>query len=633
MPSEPPVAESSAVDPATQYQQRLREAQADAARCDRRALHIGILRFACFLAAIALCIAAYDGWLASLPRGLLWAAFVASLGAFVALVFRHATVIDARKRALHAVEVNRRGLGRLDGSWAGWTPRALRPSVKRPPYAEDLDLAGPASLQLLCDTTQTEQGEAALFRALSHAAQPEPDPAAARERQAAVRELVPLLPLRQALEVAGRRLIGPDGYKPNPEAFLRWAEGPPRLPSLLPQLSWLARLPLLTAPLLLLGLLLPGGARLVGWPLLALLIAQGLILLVTSGAVTRLMTVVASGEVALSAYADMLQIVVDAPFSARDNLALQAQLRCEGQGPAQWMRRIQGDYSYLELRRNPLIWFPLNLIFLWDLFFALRIERWQAQVGPRLRGWLQALAELEARSSLATLAFDHPDWSWPELVDEPATFAAQDLGHPLLPASSRVGNDVTLPGPGQAWLITGSNMSGKSTLLRSIGLAQVLAQAGGPVCARALRLSPLSLRTVMRVDDSLARGVSHFYAELQRLKETVDASRITPPLCYLLDEILHGTNTRERELGARLVVRTLCQRGSTGVVSTHDLSLATLADETQGAVHNVHFTEIVEGERMRFDFKLRPGPVQTTNALRLMKQVGMDLEWHLLSNK
>lgn len=617
-------------EPASVYRQLEQQAQQDVRRLDQRALRIGVLRFLCFAAVIALCIAAFDGWIAIVPRAVLWTAAVSTGLAFVALIFRHAAVIDARDHALHTVEVNRRGLERLDGRWMAWTPRPLSSSVHRPPYAEDLDLSGPASLQLLCDVTQTELGERALFHAFRRAAQPDADPVLARARQAAIQELAPLVSLRQALEVAGRRLGGSDGYKPSPEGFLRWAEGAARVQAVVPGLRVWARLPWLTGALLLLVLLRPGWASWLGWPLLLALGLQGLLLLRTSGAITRLMTTVASGEVALSAYADMLELLVHAPFSVAENRALQDALRTEGQGPAQWMRRLQGDYGYLELRRNPLVWFPLNLFFLWDVFFALRIERWQALVGPKLRGWLAALAELEARSSLATLAFDHPDWAWPEFVDEAATFDAIDLGHPLLPANSRVGNDVTLPGPGRAWLITGSNMSGKSTLLRSIGLAQVMAQAGAPVCARGLRLAPLSLRTVMRVDDSLARGVSHFYAELQRLKEAVDASRASPPLCYLLDEILHGTNTRERELGARLVVRTLCQRGGTGAVSTHDLSLATLAEETHGAVHNVHFTELVEGDRMRFDFRLRPGPVQTTNALRLMRQVGMDLDWDLL---
>jgi DNA mismatch repair ATPase MutS len=213
--------------------------------------------------------------------------------------------------------------------------------------------------------------------------------------------------------------------------------------------------------------------------------------------------------------------------------------------------------------------------------------------------------------------------------------SAEGLSHPLLPAARRVGNDLTLPGAGRAFLVTGSNMSGKSTLLRSIGLMQVMAWAGAPVCACAARISPMRLRTVVRVDDSVQDGVSHFYAELQRLKETLDEAERAraaggPPVCYLLDEILHGTNTRERELGARLVIKTLCRLGATGAASTHDLSLASLEQDTAGAVRNVHFTESVhpdQKDKMSFDYVLRPGPVQTTNALRLMRLIGIPLDW------
>lgn len=622
---------SSTVAPESVYQARRQAAEQDEARLDRVALRIATGRFLTFAAAVALLIAAFDGYPREAPRSLLWALFVVAVLGFVALLFRHSAVLAARERARQLQAVNRRGLARLDGSWAKSEVRRLPPNLSRPPYADDLDLVGAASLRLLCDSTQTELGEAALLVALSRAASPEPQPDAARIRQAAVRELVPLLPMRQDLEVAGRQLVGPDGRKPNPEPLMAWGEGPRHVHGTLPGLRFLVGLPLLTLPLLLLRLLRPELAPWIGVPLLLLFGAQAALVFLTAGPIARLITTIGHGEVSLAPYGEMLQLLANARFSVAANAELAAAVHSEGRGPAQLMHQLQGDYSYLQLRSNPLIWLPINLLCLWDLFFALRVERWQARIGPRLRGWLGALGELEARSSLANLGFDHPAWVWPELVHERATFVVEDLGHPLLPAERRVGNDVTLPGPGQAFLITGSNMSGKSTLLRSIGLCQVMAQAGAPVCARAARLAPLSLRTVMRVDDSLARGVSHFYAELQRIKDVLDASRSEPPLLYLLDEILHGTNTRERELGARLVVRTLCRRGATGAVSTHDLSLASLAEETAGAVHNVHFTEIIEGEVMRFDFRLRAGPVKTTNALRLMREVGIDLDWSLTS--
>jgi DNA mismatch repair ATPase MutS len=243
-----------------------------------------------------------------------------------------------------------------------------------------------------------------------------------------------------------------------------------------------------------------------------------------------------------------------------------------------------------------------------------------------VRTWLAAIAEMEALASLGSFAAEHPDFAFPEVVEAPLRFEAEALGHPLLPEKRRVVNDVTIPGEGRALMVTGSNMSGKSTLLRSIGLAAVLALSGAPVCARRLRLGVCSVRTSMRVKDSLEEGVSHFYAELGRLKSVVSAVNDGERVLFLLDEVLHGTNSRERIIGAKAVVKHLLERGAFGAVSSHDLGLVDLEAESDGHVTNVHLEESVEGEKMTFDYKVKPGPVATQNALRLMKLIGIDVE-------
>lgn len=624
--------------PERAYRERLERARTEESRLSRQAQRIGTLRFVCFALFVLLLGAAYQRWPRSLPAAVPLLLLLLDVALFVLLVVRHGIVENRRERQRHLMAVNQAGLARLDGSWArgpvppgpdagGAGPGAL------PSYAGDLDLSGAASLLQLCDSTHTRHGERALLAALGRAAEPEPEVATVSARQEAVRELAPLLDLRQALEVEGRVLSGAGqrgGGRPDPEPLLRWAEEQPLLTGKQPWLRRLTLLPLLTVAASLLTWLPAPPPPVVPRLLVALLLVQVAVLAYTGPRIGQILAAVASRDTALAAYAAMLTLLCDAKLQAPQNRALQERLRRGGQGPAQRMRQLQGYYGQLLLRQNPILWLPANVFLLWDLYFALRVERWQVEVGRELRGWLEALGEFEARASLAALAHDNPDWAFPEFHDGPAGLAADELGHPLIPRERRVGNDVTLPGPGRAWLVTGSNMSGKSTLLRSIGLCQVLAQAGAPVCARRARLSPLRLRTVMRVDDSLAQGMSHFYAELRRLKETVDAARGSPPappLCYLLDEILHGTNTRERELGARLVIKSLCRRGALGVVSTHDLSLATLEEETGGAVHNVHFTELVQDDQMTFDYRLRPGPVQTTNALRLMRLCGIDIDW------
>jgi len=275
----------------------------------------------------------------------------------------------------------------------------------------------------------------------------------------------------------------------------------------------------------------------------------------------------------------------------------------------------------------------------WDLNCAIALERWRAKGGGRLRGDLDALARLEALVALGTRAFERPHDAWPELVEDNVhmEFRAEKLGHPLIAPSKVVRNDVHVgAGAASVLLVTGSNMSGKSTLLRAVGANVVLALAGAPVRASSMRTSPFSVHTSMRVRDSLSEGVSHFFAELQRLKQVVDAADAATrdagarPVLFLLDEILHGTNSRERHLGARAIVRHLAASKACGAVSTHDLALAALESEVPGKVANVHFREQVSRdssgkETMTFDYALLPGVVTSSNALRLMRIVGIDV--------
>ncbi len=233
--------------------------------------------------------------------------------------------------------------------------------------------------------------------------------------------------------------------------------------------------------------------------------------------------------------------------------------------------------------------------------------------------------ELEALSCVAGLAFDRPSFLWPTVEGSGPRVKAEGVGHPLLDAP--VLNDVELPGPGCALLLTGSNMSGKTTLLRALGLNAVLALAGAPVCARAFSLTPLQVLTSMRVKDSLERGVSYFYAEVQRIKAVLDAAAAAKgQAMFLLDEILLGTNTRERQIASREVLRLLLTTGAIGGVTTHDLSLANLADEYGGKVVNMHFRDHLEDGKMVFDYRLRPGVVDTTNALRVLRMAGVPVE-------
>jgi DNA mismatch repair ATPase MutS len=342
---------------------------------------------------------------------------------------------------------------------------------------------------------------------------------------------------------------------------------------------------------------------------------------------------VASDHRAIAAYAGQLDLLATADFTAPALDALQVRLGTGERGAPAMLRRL-GRLAGMAIPPSSVLYIPIQALTMWDIHILAALERWKREGGDHARDWLEVLGEAEALAALAGLRFDNPAWVFPVIEPEGDAFRATLLGHPLLRDDGRVRNDVTVGPPGTFLLVTGSNMSGKSTLLRAIGVNAVLAQAGGPVCADVLALPPVELWTSARVQDSLERGVSFFLAELQRLKLIVDAAtrarkRDGPRVMYLLDEILQGTNTVERSIAARRVIAYLVDQGAIGAVSTHDLALADDPRLAQSA-ETVHFTDTVgEGPHappMSFDYRLRPGVATTTNALRLMRLIGLDLE-------
>ncbi len=289
--------------------------------------------------------------------------------------------------------------------------------------------------------------------------------------------------------------------------------------------------------------------------------------------------------------------------------------------PSQQLKQISRIVAAISLQKNPFVWFTINALLPWDLYFVYRLRQQKKELSQVLPAWLDILAELEALNSLANFAYLNPGFLLPQLVDEvPVLFQAQALGHPLIPDDVRVCNDFTLHQIGAVDIITGSNMAGKSSFLRTIGVNLSLAFAGGPVCAVSLQTTLFRLYTSMRIADSVTDGFSYFYAEVQRLKALLDALREeqVPPLFFLIDEIFRGTNNRERLIGSRAYVAALAGGNGIGVIATHDLDLVTLADSLPG-VTNYHFRDDVLNGRMIFDYKLHPGPCPTTNALKIMQ--------------
>ncbi|MEN8375802.1 MAG: DNA mismatch repair protein MutS [Gemmatimonadota bacterium] len=601
-------------DPGAIYAERARRFGAERDHVAARAAWASYARLATFGLALA------GGVWAEETRSLLgFAALAAGLVGFAAAVVVHRKLEERAAWSGALADLNALGPARLARRWESLEPRPPATDTVRHAYADDLDVFGEAGLSQILGPVGTPAGRRILEGWLLA-------PARWRDvekRQAAVAELAEARDLRDAVAAYGQRAGRVDPAEVEP--LLAWAEGGPAagpgrgvlvLAWAVPASTWL-----------LAGLDLAGVVERAWWAWG--LLAAGALTFAGPGARARAAFVRAfSREGLFRGFPELLHAVASAEPRAPALRDLVTGLRVDGVDPARRIGRLGRLMHLSDLRRSAMLYAPIQLMTLWDLHVHAAMERWRDAVGPRLRGWLEAAGEFEALSALATLAHDQPGWAYPQRSDEPV-LSARALGHPLLADSERVVNDVAVGPPGTFLHVTGSNMSGKSTLLRAIGLNAVLAQAGGPVCASEMRLPPLDVRTSIRVRDSLARGVSYFMAELERLKAVVDAAAQAEPgqrVLFLLDEILQGTNTAERRIAARRVLDHLLEVGAIGALTTHDLEL--LEDALEAAGTSVHFQETVLGEGpeagMTFDYKLRPGIATSTNALALMRLVGLD---------
>ncbi len=594
----------------------------------RRSLALSRARLAAFVGgAVALVAALNSG------DPLRTALFIAAAGlaaAFAGLVAVHNRIEDRLQREEVLASINRRQAARVRRVWTDFPP-AGGPVSDAHPYAQDLDVAGRASLINLCLAAGTPQGVRTLEAWLLAPA----EPAAILDRQQAVAELAPLLDFRQ--ELLARATLARRGAAADAatlERFFAWSEGRPWLISR-PWLAWLTRLLGAIAT----GLALAHAAGLTSEPLWLLPVIPNVVLwFVLARRIERTFDHAFARNAAPGQEAVMFEVVCRREFTS----PLLRALRSRTLGADTAMRRLQRLMELADIRLTTLVHFPLNALTLWDFHVLFAVERWQATAGSRVRDWFDAIGELEALSGFAGLRHDNPGWAMPELADlgADALLDARALGHPLIDERVRVANDVRVGPPGTFLFVTGSNMSGKSTLLRAIGVNVVLAQAGAPVCAAAMRLPRLAVQTSMRVQDSLEEGVSYFMAALKRLKMILAEARGdaaprapwkmqtgAPRVLYLLDEILQGTNTAERQIAVRTILVQLLTSGAIGAVTSHDLSLAD-ADDLRRAAVPVHFTEHFhegpDGMSMQFDYTLRPGVATSRNALKLMKMIGID---------
>jgi hypothetical protein len=593
--------------PSAEYHARLgarRETRARLTRIDARFSHA---RLAVFALGVGGAVAASRGWIDPW-----WLAIPVVV--FGVLVTQHDRVLHARDAAARAITFYERGLARIEDRWAGTGETGDRFRDADHLYAQDLDLFGPASLFELLSIARTRAGEDTLAAWLLA-------PAAAPEivaRQQATGDLTPRLDLREALSLAGSDVRA----SVLSDALVAWSEGPLHLRGV-----WIR--PVAVA--------------------------------LTIAAVATATAWIATGDAAAFVGVVMLEIIFSLPLRDRlaralhgangpardlDVLAVvlarleqeefaatrltQLQRELVGGGITRASASIRRLHRLVELHdwQHNAIFAPVAAGVLWGTHVALAIEAWRREHGRHVREWLRISGEFEAIASFSAYRYEHPGDPFPEIVtsaSRQAVFDGVGLGHPLIPAARMVRNDVQLGGATQLLVVSGSNMSGKSTLLRTVGVNAVLAFAGAPVRAASLRLTPARIGATLRIQDSLQEGRSRFYAEISRIREIADLASGPLPVLFLLDELFHGTNSHDRVVGASGVLGALLDRDAIGLITTHDLALTTVAGDLAPRAANVHFDDRFEDGEIQFDYVMKPGPVTHSNAIALMRAVGLDV--------
>ncbi len=595
------------MNPLADYRARIENRRQASERLEKQFRRIGNARLVAGLAIVVVGFFVF---------GEVWISFwwlLLPLGVFAALVVVHARVVERLERSKRAIQFYERGLARLEGNWRGSGESGERFRNPNHVYAEDLDLFGKGSLFELLSIARTRAGEDFLAGWLLAPASK--DEVVARHE--AVRELRGMLDLREDLAVLGATVrSGLD-----PDAAARWGEAPEVVfPSGARYIAPFAA----TTVIVSFGLYMAG--ILTRTPFLALLLIDLGYAFYLGHRTLLVANAVESPAHDLALLAKLLRRLESETLRAPLLQQLQARLKTGTQLVAsEEIGRLGRLVARLDWQRNAMF-APLALVLLWGAQVAMAIERWRRVAGRHVREWIDTAGEFEALCSLACYSYEHHADVFPELVDIPrGWFEAEALAHPLMPESHAIRNDVQLGGDTRLWIVSGSNMSGKSTLLRTIGINTVLAWAGAPVRAARLKISPLSLGASIRVMDSLQDGRSRFYAEITRLREIVALTGGPRPVLFLLDELLSGTNSHDRQIGAAAIVQALVQRGALGLITTHDLALAHIVDALPGRAVNVHFADTLQNGELHFDYRLQPGVVERSNALDLMRSVGLEV--------
>lgn len=595
------------ITPNDWYTSRIAETAKELTNIKKRILHISLLRIVFFLAGITAVIALFHA-----GTGVLIGAVCCTFLPFLALIKLHNRFF-ARKEWLETQEqINRNELKGLEGDFSGFDEGKEFVNPEHP-YSFDLDLFGRNSLFQAINRTCTHIGKQTLARWMQeHLTQKE----LIELRQQGVRDMSERNEFREEFRITG--LVN-HGKTSDVEEIRRWSESP----SNLLHATWV-KLTLWGVPLINIALLAGGltGICSISWFGLMFML-----FVIISFAVIKKATFVQQtyGEKlkTLNSYAKLIALARQQVWKSAEVQQLIEQLNIDGHSPAEALMQLSKELDRLDLRNNQLLYVILEGSIFFQLRQVVRIERWKERYGHHLMQWLETVGELDALCSLGTFAYNHPDYSYPSISDKPFQFIATAMGHPLMPAEQCVKNDALIPSRPFFLIITGANMAGKSTYLRTIGVNYLLACIGCPVCCKQLTLYPAQLITSLHTSDSLTDNESYFFAELKRLKRIIDLLNEGHELFIILDEILKGTNSADKQKGSLDLIRQFMHLQTNGIIATHDLLLGTLAEQFPDKIRNYYFEADIKENELSFSYKLREGVAQNMNACFLMKKMGI----------
>jgi MutS domain V len=594
-------------EPRAEYSNRLENYLKRIAEKDRVHLRVGYTKLLVIAAGLAL------AWCVLAKHFLSAYWLIAPAAAYLGLTILHGRILRARARANTAAEFYRKGIARMEDRWAGTGQTGERFRDANHVYAEDLDLFGRGCLFELLSTARLPMGERQLASWLSEGS----ELAAILERQKLIEELREKLDLREDLAVTGEDLRA----RLNPESMMEWAERKSILPG---GAMWRGLMTVLA---------LGAAAGIVYyfetatlWPLLSVFVVEAVVL----GWLRRKAHTVIEGvdcnAEGLLLFSEILERLEREPFVSPRLQALAAELKRSNEPASAAIRRFARIVYWIDASDGVLAKMG-ELPFLYSVQAGMAAEAWRRRCGAKLRRWAELTGEMEALLSLAAYSYEHPADPFPEFVDAKegvGFFDGQELGHTLIAAEKCVRNSVRLDTQTRVLLVSGSNMSGKSTFLRVVGINTVLAMAGAPIRGNRLKLTPLRIGTRIRSTDSLQEGRSSFFTEILHIRKVFDAANGPVPMVFLFDELLEGTNSKDRRIGAEGLIQGLLKRHAIGIVTTHDLALTEIAAAVGNVLRNMHFEDQVADGKMKFDYRLREGVVEKSNALELMRLIGLE---------